>query len=166
MNVFTYSTLNATLRAPLQSSTSLGGATCCYSFLYVPELVYLLPVLHASNKMSQVFHGTLVYVILPEFCPEFPLLLCIISGILDYLRIHSCLHLGKPMASSSSMYINYHCSTVSYFISLSDIERGVQCKITETKAKEVMKTLSSSMQWHCFVHRQPCQHKGSEVCSH
>lgn len=94
---------------------------------------------------------TLVYVILPEFCPEFPLLLCIISGILEYLCNPSCLQLDKPVASSSHVCISDHCSTLSYFISLSDIERGVQCKIMETKTKEAIKTLSSSMQWYCFV---------------
>lgn len=66
------------------------------------------------------------------------------------------------------LHISYHWCTLSYFISLSDIERGVQCKIMETKTKEkaAIKTLNSSMQWYCFAHRQPCQHKGSEVCSH
>lgn len=119
VNVFTYSTLKATLRAPLQSSTSLGGATCCYSFLYVPELVYLLPVLHASNKMAQVFHGnvTLVYVMLPEFCPEFPLLLCIISGILDYVCNRSCLHLDNlwqvpPLCMLATIAVLYPISFV------------------------------------------------------
>lgn len=121
-----------------------------------------------ATRWHKCSHGSmvLVYVILPEFCPEFPLLLCIISGILADLRGCSCLQMDKPMASSSSVYISYHCCILPYFISLSDIERGVQCKIMVTKPKEAMKTLSGSMQWYCFVHRQPLQQKGSEVCSH
>lgn len=103
----------------------------------------------------------LVCVILPEFCPEFPLLLCIISGILDDLHDCSCLQLDKPMPSSSSVYI----AVLYPILFLSDIEREVQYKIMGTETKEPIKTLSSSMQWYCFVHRQPCQHKGSEVCS-
>lgn len=106
-----------------------------------------------ATRWHKCSHGNmmLVYVVLPEFCPEFPLLLCIISGILEYLCNPSCLQLDKPMASSSPVCMSCHCSTLSYFISLSDIERGVQCKIMETKTKEAIKTLSSSMQWYCFV---------------
>lgn len=120
VNVFTYSILNATLRVSLQSRTSLGGeATCCYSFLYVPELVYLLQSFMQATRWHKCSHGNmiLVYVILPEFCPKFPQLLCIISGILDYLRNCSCLQLDKPTASSSSVYISYHCcnSILFYF---------------------------------------------------
>lgn len=168
VNVFTYSTLNATLRASLQSRTFGRSNLLLFFLVFALYLFIYFQSFMKATRWHKCSHGNggLVYVILPEFCPEFPLLLCIICGFLDYLRNCSCLQLDKPMASSSSVYISYHCCTLPYFISLSDIERGVKCKIMETKTIEAIKMLSSSMQWYCFVHRQPLQHKGSEVSSH
>lgn len=164
VNVFTYSTLNATLRASLQSRT-FGRSNLLLFFL-----VFVWACLSTSNPLWRQQDGTSVPMGMGGLCMSSSLNFVLnfhdSCGFLDYLCNCSCLQLDKPMASSSSMYISYHFCTLPYFISLSDTERGVKCKIMETKTIEAIKVLSSSMQWYCFVHRQPLQHKGSEVGSH
>lgn len=105
VNVFTYSTLDATLRASLQSKDGRSifedekiaslwekQLAAILSCMCLGLFIYFRSIMQAT-RWHKCSHGnmTLVYVVLPEFCPEFPLLLCIISGILEYLCNPSCL---------------------------------------------------------------------------
>lgn len=103
----------------------------------------------------------------PEFCPEFPLLLCIIGGILECLFNPSWLQLCRPMASSSSVYSSCHCCTISRIISLSDIEAAAQRKIMVTKTLDKRKSHHKKpKRLPAFVFScSPCQRKGNKVYS-
>lgn len=86
----------------------------------------------------------------PEFCHEFPFILCITSGILECWLNPSWLQLCKPMASSSSVYSSCSCCTISYFISLSDLETATQRKIIETKTPNKRKShYKKKLAAHC-----------------
>lgn len=139
VNVFTYCTwmlLKGHLckAVPLwqKQPAAILSCMCLSLFIYFQSFMQ-------ATWQHKCCHGNmmLVYVILPEFCSEFPLLY-VFSGILDYLRNCSCLLLDKAITSSSSVYISYHCCTLSYFISVLHIEKGVQCKCMETKTIEAI----------------------------
>jgi len=112
----------------LQSNTALAKATSCSSFLCVPGLVYLLPVTDAGNKIAQMspraYHFCVCHVCgaktalrtkFPKFCPQFPFLLCSISGILECLLNPSWVRRCKPMARSSSACIVAAITVLFYF---------------------------------------------------
>lgn len=72
---------------------------------------------------------------------------------------------GYSCASSSSVYSSCHCCTISYFISLSDVETAEQCKIMVTKTPNKRKSHHKNPKWllafvfSCSQTASPAQRK-------